>query len=743
MKKNIYILFFGMTLLQSPIASMAGHNPDMSKGDYLYNHKAFGEAILSYEKVVKKYPRKKDIMLFTRMADCYRLIKDPANAATWYDKAVSINVRKGRNDDIKLHYAEVLMALERYDDAAAMLNQYLVQKPKDRRAANMLTGCTQSKIPAGTFPDGVTSLLSINTDGSDFSPAIYGNKLAFTTDSVISGSGKKDKWTGHTYYNLCSVSCNTAGVCGTDLEPLGGKVNSKYHDATCIFTRDGSKMYFTRTAIEEDLFGQSAVADNEGTVRLQIMIADGYDPETKKYKKIHPFPYNGKNYSTAQPAISPDENMLVFASDMQGGEGGIDLYACRKENNGEWGKPVSLGKTINTEGEEMFPVFTDNKTLAFASNGHPGYGGLDVFYTTWNDNGQQWSTPVNAGRPVNSPYDDMSLTMYDDHLNGYFASNRPAMKKGDNIYHLFKEKIFLGLTIIDSVSGRSLSDVAISMQSAEDTRSFSSDADGRLTTQLYPMAGYNITLKKQGFNPYTMHVSAAGNNVTDTLLRTVKMLPEDNIPYAASILDEATRTPIENPMLVITREGSNITDTINLQTGVPLHIELKAGNVYHINAVKENYYSDEKTVSTKNRPEGFSITGFSDTILMCKLTIGAICQIENIYYDFNKATIRSDAKPSLDKLLKLLRQYPAMKVQLNSHTDCRGADEYNMKLSVERANVVIRYMSSKGINANRLKAKGFGSANPVNRCEDCENCPEEKRRQNRRTEFQVLTLTGE
>ncbi len=517
---------------------------------------------------------------------------------------------------------------------------------------------------------------------------------------------------------------------------MSEKLNSKYHDGTCTFVNGGRQMYFTRSSIEADVFGESSVADQNGTVHLDIMIADDYDTIQKRYKKLVPFAYNDKNSSTTHPAVSPDGNVMIFASDIAGGEGGIDLYMCKKEPNGSWGKPASLGKTINTEGEEMFPVFLDNKTISFASNGQVGLGGLDVYYSTWMDDEHKFGAPVNAGMPVNSSYDDMSLTMYEDGRNGFFASNRPAAKKGDNIYHFLKQRVYLDLRVVDAATDAPIEGAAIAIESGRNRQNYTSDATGGLMNNLFPQTRYEIKVSKDGYIAYASEVATGEMGRKDTMQLVVKLSTEA-VAYKATILDEATKEPIDDAMLVVTKEGSNQTDTFNLSRGEALQKMLDANSVYHINSIKDQYYSDEKVVSTRN---GSSIRSIADTIYMCKLSVGAICQVENIYYDYDKSTIRTDALPALNKLLKLLREYPTMEVQLNSHTDCRGSDEYNLVLSTARANAVIKYMVSKGIKSGRLKARGFGEQNQVYKCENCEDCPEEHQQQNRRTEFQVLHM---
>jgi hypothetical protein len=257
------------------------------------------------------------------------MIKDAENAAKWYGKAME--APRGITNEMRFHYGEVLMSLQRYDSAAKYLGLYSAAVPGNRRAANMLKGCERAKTTLANMPEGVAKFLTINTDGTDFGPAIDGNKLAFTSDdAILGGAMKKDKWTGGNYYNIYKVSCDMDGGCGTDYQPVSEKLNSKYHDGTCVFVNHGRQMYFTRSSIEADVFGESTVADQNGTVHLDIMIADDYDTIQKRYKKLVPFAFNDKNSNTTHPAVSPDGNTMIFASDIVGGEGGIDLYMCKK-----------------------------------------------------------------------------------------------------------------------------------------------------------------------------------------------------------------------------------------------------------------------------------------------------------------------------------------------------------------------------------------------------------------------------
>jgi len=757
MKKYLYTIL-AAALIQMPFQAAAKSvEKDNAKGEYFFAHHGYNKALAFYTDLLDKSPRQKNPLLCARIADCYRLTGQPDQAAAFYSRALNdakpatgkhpakagINKNTANAqlpNDVTLHYGEVLMTLQCYEDAAMWLREYLATTPNDRRAANLVKGCEHAAALRSGMPEGVETFLSLNTDLSEYGPVINNQCLVYTSDTTPVTYKKKDKFTGEYFFKLYQVTATEEGHCSNDFQSVETKGLGKFHDANCAFTKDGQTMYFTRNNVENDIFGQSSVPDDRNKVHLQIMIASDYNKAANKFETVTPFPYNNKDYSTAHPAINPNGDMLIFTSDMPGGEGGTDLYMCRKDNDGKWAAPQNIGKTINTEGAELLPVFLDNNTITFTSNGHPGLGGEDVYYATWNNATQSWGNVVNAGVPVNSSYDDMSLTMYNDGQNGYFASNRPAEKGSENIFHYYRQKLVLKLNLVNSSVGNAIDGATVTLQGAKDIHSLITDAQGSATTPLYPLTSYKVTINKKGYKELKTVFSTSNIkrlHDVDTFYKTIQLEPEQDITFTAKILDEETRKPIDNPLMVISKEGSNHTDTINMATGTPFNHMLEPNAIYHINAVKDSYYSDEKVVST------MGLTGtikLSDTMLMCRLGVGVICQIESIYYDFNKATIRTDALPSLDKLLKFMHFFPHMRIQLNSHTDCRGSDAYNMRLSNARAQAVVKYLISKGIKANRLQGKGFGESKPIYKCDNCETCDESYRQQNRRTEFQVLSM---
>jgi len=732
MKPHLYIIAAILILFIGSNTS-AKTNNDLIKANYLYSHLDFHEAIGYYRKVSVDL---NDPEVLSRLGDCYKLTNEPKEAANWYAKAIQLN---GCPNDTKLHYAEVLMTLQQYDDAAKLLVQYQKSKPDDTRIANLISSCRDIKNMMQQPPDASIVFQNFNTDGSDFGPALRKNELFFTADTIINAPSKTNEWTGKSFYKMYKVSCDMGNNCSTAISNIGSKINTKYHDGPCVFSADGNQMYFTRTNYKQKVLIKKPVPDASDVVHLQIMIASDYDENTKKYKKVKPFVYNSDDYSTAHPAISKDGNVLIFASDMKGGTGGSDLYICYRDSSGNWTPPQNLGKNVNTEGDEMFPYISADTVLYFSSNGLPGFGGLDIYAARWDNETQTFGKPDNLGMPVNSSYDDMSLTLRDDGNTGYFASNRPAIKKSDNIYFYNKQQIFLSLDIVDDATNKKIDGSNVILQSKNDKHTLSSNDRGEIFTRLFPQSMYTVAARKNGYDQVEINISTLDIKKSDTLHREIRLKPNFNITYDVVVYDEGTHQPLDNPVLVLYENGKSKADTISLNTGQVYTTTLNMDKLYSVYGLKDNYYGNEKTFSTKGiSPQSGSVK-LSDTLFMKRLKVGEVYKVDNIYYDYNKANIRDDAKPSLDRLLELLNKYPEMHIQVNSHTDCRGSDAYNMHLSDARALSVIKYLQERGIKASRLMSKGYGKHMPVEKCK-CENCTEQQHQNNRRTEFQIISM---
>ncbi|MFI5195853.1 MAG: OmpA family protein [Chitinophagales bacterium] len=662
--KHLLTLLILFTALHAG-SVLAKENKDLMKANYYYNHFAFHEAIPFYEKIANQV---NDPVIYTQLGDCYRLTGNLDKAAAWYDKAVKI---KGCNIAVMLRYGQVLMQLTQYSEAEKWLKGYQKNYKTDRRVANLISGCSYAQKIQKEIPSGVTSLPGFNTDGAEFAPALWKDRLVFTSDTVIDLKKKTDNWTGNAYYNIYSVSCDNKGNCGTDISLVtdAKKLNIKYHNGPCTFSADGKQMYYTRSKYNDKFFSHKSISNKDSVVLLEIMIATGYDEKDKEFKEIIPFEYNSDDYSVAHPTVSTNGKYLVFSSNMPKGAGGSDLYICKKTGT-KWGKPQSVGNIINTEGEEVFPYWADDNTLYFSSDGHEGLGGLDIYRSHWDEKLNTFSTPENVGMPINSSYDDISLAMFADGRSTYFSSNRPAVKGGDNIYFYKREKVFLQVNITDSMTQQPLTDIKISLNAAKDNRELTIDKNTGLFTRLYPEIQYSVQASKAGYDPKQLSIATTNIKEVDTITWNVAL-------YSKPVVHDTTPPPPPIP-------------------------------------------SFTKVVGT---PE-----------------VNKVYEIGHFYFAFNSAVLSDTAKLGLDSLAEYLVHNPKMSIQVRAHTDCRGGDAYNMKLSKQRAAAVAGYLKRKGIAPSRLESVGLGSRNPVVKCPICEKCTEEQHFLNRVLEFKILHL---
>ncbi|WP_445438713.1 OmpA family protein [Dyadobacter frigoris] len=396
-------------------------------------------------------------------------------------------------------------------------------------------------------------------------------------------------------------------------------------------------------------------------------------------------PINDSLAWDGSPSFSRDGKTLYFASNRAGGAGGIDLYRTNIDASGRFSKPVNMGRDINTAGDDMFPYVAEGGKLYFASDGHPGLGKLDLFSATRT---QGVITIENLGLPFNSPQDDFGLMFYKKKDQGFFASNREGGKGDDDIYYFFTPK-------------------------APDTTIAVKDPMDPLNPQ----------------NP----------NYIEGKLKTVRYF------LAGDVYDNSTNpTPIDSAIVHILPDTSD-TQIAQLKTNAAGKFgtqPVEEGRSYVLLVTKKGFISKREPFSMNGRsiPPIFLTKVLTDTtyqvsIKLDRLELNKTFVLDNIYYDLNKYNIRPDAAIELDKLVQILKDNPTMNIELSSHTDARATDAYNMTLSQNRAESAVKYLNLKGIEAERLTAKGYGERQLI-----IPNAKtEEEHQRNRRTEFTILS----
>jgi outer membrane protein OmpA-like peptidoglycan-associated protein len=300
----------------------------------------------------------------------------------------------------------------------------------------------------------------INSEFSDYGTSFFGNKLVFTSARDTGRVAKKVfRWTNQSFTNLYSSEVSPTGRM-EEPKRFGNKINSKFHESTPVFTKDGSTMYFTRNNF---LDGKK----RKDTKRITLLKIYRSTLEDGQWKDVIELPFNSDQYSVAHPALSNDDKTLYFASDMPGTFGQSDLFKVSINNDGTYSIPENLGPTINTEGRETFPFISDENELYFASDGRPGLGGLDI-YVSKTEKSLNFGEVQNVGAPVNGTNDDFAFLIDSKSRNGFFTSNRSGGKGYDDIYmftetrKLTCEQILKG-TITDKESGDFLDDVKMSL----------------------------------------------------------------------------------------------------------------------------------------------------------------------------------------------------------------------------------------------------------------------------------------
>ncbi len=386
----------------------------------------YSKAIPLYKKSVLQGNQEEQKEATFRLADCYRLTNDVKEARSWYARAISMY------DAEPVHYfylGQALRSLGEYEEAETNFLKYAELQPGDPRGEIFARYCREIRELEPLDPSvEISNATSLNSKFYDFAPVYYKDGILIASDR---SPGLPDdyvyEWTSYGYLDLYFSKPTYYNDFWTSMsEPrrVSELLNQTWHDGPVSFSSDFKTIFLTRTTkskVKRD-------EDNFRTSLLKIYIGEVSDNDRIKFT---PFPHNSKTYSVGHPTVSADGTKVIFSSDMPGGFGGTDLYISEKSGE-EWSSPRNLGPMVNSLGNEVFPFWYNDSTLYFASDGHMGYGGLDLFESQWD--GQEWRIPENMREPLNSPFDDFGIVFRSEKMDGFFSSNRPGGLGADDIY---------------------------------------------------------------------------------------------------------------------------------------------------------------------------------------------------------------------------------------------------------------------------------------------------------------------
>lgn len=471
---NIYKTILAISCASFALCSNA-QEKEVNKANDHFNQYEYADAISSYKNLVNKGFTEDEF--YKNLAQANYRNADYKAASDWYEKLYQLQGERMSSDDL-YQYAQSLKSLERYTESDALMEK-LNQDGRLTKFADSKDYLVQIEEASGRYE---VKSLTVNSKESDYAPAFLADELVFTT-ARDTGFVQKNihKWNNKSFSNIfkSSKNANDEYVAASS---FSNALNSKAHESSVVFTKDGKTVYFTRNNDSRGNFSR----DESGVSRLKLyrgVLEEG------SWANIIELPFNNDAYSVAHPALNAAEDKLYFASDMQGTQGSSDIFVVAIKVDGTYGTPRNLGTSINTEGRETFPFVSQDNILYFASDGHPGLGGLDVFATDITSGSNDYEI-LNIGKPINSKVDDFSFIINNETQKGFFASNREGGMGDDDIYEFIeKEKLeFEFESTLDGVvknleNGEILPNAIVKIMDADgnEIAGAVADADGNFT----------------------------------------------------------------------------------------------------------------------------------------------------------------------------------------------------------------------------------------------------------------------
>lgn len=604
MRKLFNIIFAGMTCL---LIMGCGADAAMRKGDKFFALGEYYDAATQYKKAYSQTKSKEKPLRGQRalkMADCYRRINYTQKAIASYNNAVRY---KQVDSTALLHLGRLQLKNGSYKEAEKTFVMLQDSMPQNILVKNGLQSARMApkwKSEAQYSGYTVKKQELFNSRRAEYSPVLAGDDYSQLYFSSTRNQAKGDELSGITGTKNADIFFSQKDDKGkwSKPEPIESELNTELDEGACAFTPDSKTMYLTlcKTDPSYPRFAQIATAQRSDA----------------SWSKATPLEITKDTLSTfAHPAVSPDGMWLYFVSDMPGGMGGYDIWRIQMTSHGLIGLE-NLGTPINTPSNEMFPTFRPNGELYFSSDGHPGFGGLDVFIAKPDSTHWELEHP---GAPLNSAGDDFGMTFEGLHNRGYFCSNRGDARGWDHIYSFEKQEV------VQTVKG-----------------------------WVYEKDGYEL--------PEAL-VYMVGNDGTNLKL---------------SVKGDGSFTEYIKPGV----------DYVFLGTC--------KGYLNHTEELRV-----EPVLESEEYVLQFPLASITAPVL-----------IDNIFYDFDKATLRPESTEALDKLISLLNENPNVTIELSAHTDYRGSASYNERLSQRRAESVVNYLIEHGIAEDRLSPMGYGKMKP-------------------------------
>ena len=717
MKKYILLFFLLIGVLPSH-----AQKSQTRKGDFHFKAMAYPKAIPFYLKAVKKDSTYQDAVF--KLADCYRLTNDRAKAEEWYAKAVKMPAVLPIQ---KFYYGQALMNNGKFAQAKKWMTDFVIDNNADGRGQAFIKAIdTYQNFFIDSSNYAITKL-DINTSNADFGAALYQEGIVFASSRPKTEMiERKHAWTNQPFLDLYYSRGKENKFRAPEM--FASEIQTKLNDGPVAFNKKGDELWITRN----NIVGTKVHKSSDKIVKLKLFKSNSNGGN--EWGKLESFEHNSDNYSCAHAALSPDGQRLYFSSDMPGSKGGMDIFMCSKQGNG-WSRPVNLGDTVNTRGNELFPAVMDDGTLYYSSDGLPGLGGLDIFFTR--DLGNRFTVPVNVGYPINTYDDDFNMVYDLKNKIGYLSSNRANKGFDDDLYTFKKKSLRIKGIVVRKEDGTPINEARVELKTGDKAQAFTTMENGRFDFPADFDLEYVLKGSATDLGDSTVYLQTSGTYPGDPFVRIElgKKLAE----FALSILviDAETKQPLPGSMIRDDEAQKDIgsTDLAGRYTQpiVPQKDEQLLISMAGYRP-KVLMLQGQNGEAPKNHEYVVELTKASD-----------LTPFENwfkiIYYDLDKYSVREDAIKILDDVSAFLIENRNVKISLSSSTDSRATAEYNEKLSHNRSKSARQYLIDKGVYSKQLaKVSWSGESVLVNDCGDGAPCSEELHQLNRRTEMMVVEV---
>ncbi|TRX70926.1 OmpA family protein [Carboxylicivirga sp. M1479] len=732
MKLRISIIIFSFLMLVSAAQAQTYSNKmdslvnpfRVKQADKAFDNMAYAKSIRRYEPLYQKGYLADSIK--PKLAQAYLKVQETEKAEEVY---ASVNADYLVGEDL-FFFAQALKYNGKYAEADTYMAKYLINNAEDSRALkqNNALPVIEKILSEERY---LVEPVDFNSSQSDFGAFVVDDHVVFSSAREVDVVIRREyAWKETPYLNIFTSKIKDGGHGKAQL--LSTQLKSMYHDGPVSVNTERTELFITRNTFN-NLIGKKGV---DGTNHLNLMVASKQIDGT--WGKPVDLPFNDVSHSTGHGFITKDGQRLYFASDREEGLGGSDIWYVNRTSNG-WSEPINMGDEVNTEGDEMFPFVDADGKLYFASNGHLGLGGLDLFVASERKGSYRVH---NMGYPINSEKDDFSLFLMDDGINGYFASNRSGGKGDDDIYRFkilnavsfkkhFKSKL------IDKNTRQIIANTPVLLKNpaGDIIAELMSDAEGMVASELpLEMAELSLVVNAVDYYPYA-NVIDVSEDVDEHEMELIP-LPVYGIYGNVFLLPDMTAIPEVN-VLMVPAQGEQKRITSN-EDGT-FKTRLEPDMEYDLVFTKKEFFTKRLTYSTMGRDTGYVNVNEFVELELEKAEVGKSIEIE-ILYDLGKWNIREDAATELNDMVQFLQDNPTIKIELGSHTDARGSASSNQVLSQKRAESAVAYMLERGIDKSRIQAKGYGETRLKNKCADGVRCSELEHQANRRSEVTIIAM---